>query len=163
MIVRGAGVTTGISLAEVYELPVAGAAEKLINISTRGQVNTGGAIMIAGFVVTGNAPKQVLVRGVGPGLAPLLPPAEQPLVLADPRIELFDAGGSSITSNDDWGAGGDAALINAAAASVGAFALPVGSKDAVLLLHLAPGRYTVHLTGVGGGTGIAIAEVYEVP
>jgi hypothetical protein len=46
---------------------------------------------------------------------------------------------------------------------VGAFALVPGSADAALLIHLAPGAYTVHLSGLGGTSGNALIEVYEVP
>ena len=45
-------------------------------------------------------------------------------------------------------------------ASVGAFELPVASRDAALVVLLAPGSYTAQ---VGGTGGIALVEVYEVP
>jgi hypothetical protein len=46
---------------------------------------------------------------------------------------------------------------------VGAFSLDAGSKDAALLLTLAPGVYSAQVTGVNGATGVALVEVYDVP
>jgi hypothetical protein len=57
----------------------------------------------------------------------------------------------------------NAAAITAAGNSVGAFALPANSRDAALVATLAPGNYTVEVTGVGGTTGVALVEVYELP
>ncbi len=58
--------------------------------------------------------------------------------------------------------GSGESLISSTAVAVGAFAFPAGSKDAGLLLYLAPGVYTVQLSGVGGATGVGLIEVYEV-
>jgi hypothetical protein len=55
-----------------------------------------------------------------------------------------------------------AAQIIAAAAQVGEFPLPAGSKDAALLITLQPGLYTAVVTGVGNTTGVALVEIYEV-
>jgi hypothetical protein len=158
-IASGADNGTGVSLVEVYETTSGSNAPKLINISTRGQVNTGSAVMIAGFVVTGNAPKKVLVRASGPALAPFGVTG----VLADPVLTLYNSSSVQIAQNDNWGSAGDGTLIAAAAAQVGAFALPTGSKDAVLLLNLQPGAYTAVASGSGNTTGVALIEVYEVP
>jgi len=49
------------------------------------------------------------------------------------------------------------------AARVGAFPLPAGSKDAAILVSLAPGNYTALVSGAGESSGIALVEVYEVP
>lgn len=83
--------------------------------------------------------------------------------MADPKLELFDNdnGGKNIGTNDNWG--GDT-QVAAAANAVGAFALAAANtKDAVLLVTLAPGAYSARLSGVGSTGGKAIAEVYEVP
>jgi len=121
---------------------------RLVNISTRAAF-VGGEPMIAGFVVV-DGPVTVLLRGAGPSLASFGVP--NPLV--DPQIQMI--GGPA---NNDW-TGADVA---AAAAQVGAFAFPAGSKDAALLVTLAPGSYTVHLTSADGGSGVALVEVYHVP
>jgi hypothetical protein len=61
--------------------------------------------------------------------------------------------------NDDW----TDPAIAAAAARSGTFALTAGSRDAALLVTLPPGTYTAQVSGVGGSTGVALIEVYEVP
>ena len=80
----------------------------------------------------------------------------------DPRIELYDnRTNQRIASNDDWGGVAEIASVSA---SVGAFALrSEASKDAVIVLTLQPGPYSVRVAGVGGTGGAALVEVYEVP
>ena len=126
----------------------------LSNISTRGLVEVDQDIIIGGFVVA-NAPLRVLIRGVGPTLANFGIQAP----LADPQITLLTQDGTILLSNDNW-SGQDVAD---AAAQVGAFALPAGSKDSAILVTLPPGAYTVRLSGVAGGSGTALLEIYEVP
>lgn len=79
-------------------------------------------------------------------------------VLADPKLEIHNAAGVKIAENDSWNA-----LLQPVARGVGAFDLTLGSRDAALLLTLAPGTYTAQISGIGGTTGEAIVEVYEVP
>ncbi len=97
----------------------------------------------------------MLIRGVGPGLAQLGVIG----VLAQPILSVYDSAGRLIASNTGWN---NSAAIATAAATVGAFALPAGSADSVLLLDLAPGNYTAQVSGVGSTTGIALVEVYEM-
>lgn len=157
--VSSADEKAGIALVEVYAGPAGG--PRLVNLSTRALVGTGENVAVAGFVVEGG-PKRVLIRGVGPTLANFgLPPAN---LLADPRLHLVASGGSTISSNEDWGAvSGDAATLAQVMKDCGAFELPAGSKDAALLVTLSPGAYTVQLTGTGASTGVALLEIYEVP
>lgn len=141
---------TGTALAEVYDAaPSSGA--RLANLSARSQLGTGGDVLIAGFAISGNTPRSVLIRAVGPGLAPLGVSG----ALADPKLALF-RGAAKIDENDQWRAG----VVGSAFSRVGAFALPSGSRDAALLVSLAPGSYTAQ---VSGGEGIALVEVYEAP
>ncbi len=158
--VRGNSGTTGVGLVEVYDaddssqnLPTA----ELINIATRGEVGTGPNVLIAGFVVSGDVPKRVLVRGIGPQLAGYGVLG----VLADPRINLVDGTQQVVASNDDWGDSEDVAAVISSTSEVGAFPLDEGSKDAVLLIWLEPGRYTAKVSGADGGTGVALIEVYD--
>lgn len=130
---------------------------RIVNISDRGLVGVDAATKITGFAVTGG-PVRVLIRAVGPTIGAA--PFNVPGVLADPRITLKAATGLDILSNDNW-SGADVA---SAAATAGAFALPVGSKDAALVVTLQPGTYTVHTSATpAGATGIVLLEVYEVP
>ncbi len=152
--VTGTG-AAGIALAELYDR-AAGSGARLINVSARAQVGTGAGILIAGFTLSGNVPKQILIRAIGPALSGFGVTG----VLANPRLDLY-RGSTVIQSNDDWG--GTAALTNAFA-SVGAFAIAsTASRDAALLLTLDPGSYTAQVSGVGGTTGVALVEVYEIP
>ena len=73
------------------------------------------------------------------------------------------SGSNAVFQNSGWSASPDAAAIATAAVRVGAFAFAVGSQDAALLVTLAPGAYTAQVTGVGGTTGLAILEIYELP
>jgi hypothetical protein len=130
------------------------------NLSVRGNAGAGNETLIAGFTIEATA-KQVLVRGVGPRLSTFGITG----ALADPKIVVYNSAGRAIAENDDWSATSEAetALVAGAAAKVGAFSLAAGSKDAALLRTLAPGTYTVHVSGVGGAAGIAIVEVFHVP
>jgi hypothetical protein len=133
--------------------------ERLINLSTRATTGPAGAdTLIAGFVLAGTAPKQVLIRAIGPTLTQF--DVAEPLSVA--RLELF-SGSAAVASNTGWDPNSvsTAALISAAAQRVGAFALPRGSKDAALLTTLEPGSYTAQVTGLGPTTGVALVEIYD--
>jgi 7-keto-8-aminopelargonate synthetase-like enzyme len=77
--------------------------------------------------------------------------------LADPKLEIYNAAGVKLTENDTWSPG-----LATTFASVGAFALAVGSRDAALLTSLPPGSYTAQIRGSDGGTGEALVEIYEL-
>ena len=126
----------------------------LRNLSTRGQVGTGNNILIAGFVVGGSSPKQILIRAIGPTLSGFGITG----ALADSQLELFK-GTTRIALNDNW-AGNTA--ITSASVTVGAFQLTANSLDAVVLAQLDPGAYTAQVSGVGGRTGVALVELYDV-
>jgi len=150
----GQGTESGTALIEVYD----GASKdggRLINVSTRARVGTGGDVPNIGFVIEGIQPKKVLIRAVGPTLAVFGVAG----VLADPQLELFE-GPSRLQHNDDWNG---SSVLTQAFSKVGAFGFsgPL-SKDAALLVTLEPGAYTAVVSGVGGGTGTVLVEVYEV-
>ena len=148
----------GLAIAEIYDADTADIpAGRLVNLSTRTQVGTGTGVLIAGFVITGDFPKQVLIRAIGPTLGQYGVPG----FLADPQLDLYVAGATTpMLSNDNWG--GTAALTTAFN-QVGAFALPDGaSKDAAILVTLNPGSYSAVVSGVGNTTGVALVEVYDV-
>jgi DNA-binding beta-propeller fold protein YncE len=156
----------GVALVEVYDAEAAQPATQLINLSTRGFVDTGDGVLVAGFAVTGDTPKRVLVRGVGPALAGFNVSGPLP----DPVLKVF-SGTTVLAQNDDWEtpqavAGAPAPAGGAEIATVstgaGAFTLPPGSKDAALLITLPAGSYSAVVSGAGGATGAALVEVYEV-
>lgn len=149
-----AGPTAGTVLVEGYDAG-SGGAGRIVNLSARHRVGTGGDILIAGFHLAGSGTARLLARAVGPTLAALGVNG----ALADPRLEVFDPAGTRVAEDDNW----DAALTPTFAA-VAAFPLPAGSRDAALVLTLAAGRsYTVQVSGVGGTTGEALVELYELP
>ncbi len=156
--VSGAGNTSGVVLVEAYDGASDDTSARLINASARAYVGTGADLLIPGFVIAGEGTVKMLVRAVGPGLAAFGVPG----TLADPQITLY-SGSTAIAANDDWGNAANAADIAATSARVGAFALPAGSQDAVLLVSLSAGAYTAVVSGAGATTGTVIVELYVVP
>ncbi|HVZ64633.1 MAG TPA: PQQ-binding-like beta-propeller repeat protein [Opitutaceae bacterium] len=157
--VSGVNSTTGVALAEIYDTESTSAPVRLANISARALVGTDANILIAGFIISGTSPKQVLIRATGPALAALGVPG----TLADPRLDVY-SGSTVVQSNDNWGDNGGATALSAAFSQVGAFPLSdPTSKDAALLITLAPGAYTAQVSGVNRGTGVALIELYEMP
>jgi YVTN family beta-propeller protein len=155
--ISGVGNTTGVALAEVYEVSASGT--RLVNISTRAEVGTGPNIIIPGFVIAGSGSDQLLARGDGPALTAFGVGG----ALAQPSLSVFDSSGNVIASNTGWGTNSNAAQIASAAAQVGAFALASGSADSALIVNVSAGAYTMQISGVNNSTGVALAEVYEVP
>jgi hypothetical protein len=151
------GISTGETLVEMYEVMDAGEAlngRRLVNISTRGMV-TPTAGLTAGFVIQGNVPRRVLIRGVGRTLRNY---GIQKYLL-DPRIDLYRQG-QWVAGNDNW-ADTDGAEVTYASAQGGAFTL-VDSTDAGLVINLDSGSYTAVLSSADGSTGVGMVEVYEV-
>jgi hypothetical protein len=161
----------GVAIAEIYDAAENPNSEyqRLVNISSRGKVMGTEGVLVGGFIVTGNSPKRMVIRGVGPGLDGYGVPA----TLADPRLLLFNSDQQLIGRNDNWGTPdpifdgqriASVSEIETANQTVGAFALTQGSADAALVLTLAPGAYTVHLeSATAGQTGNALIEIYEIP
>jgi hypothetical protein len=160
----------GVVLLEVYDAAAANSVnEKLVNLSARGFVDTGEGQLVAGFVVSGNTPKRVLIRGVGPGLNSFNVSGTLP----DPQLRIYATGSANpLAQNDNWETAqpvtamqsvANAAEITAAARAAGAFALSSGSRDAAVVVTLAPGNYTAVVSGTNNTTGVGLAEIFEVP
>ncbi len=130
---------------------------RLVNISCRAQVGTGSDILIAGFAVGGvgtAGSESLLIRASGPALVPFGVTGTLP----DPLLQLF-TGSAVLGSNDGWAG---SAAIEYAAAAVGAFPWTnTLSHDSALLQSLAPGPYTVQVSGEASDSGVALAEVYD--
>jgi len=150
----------GVALVEVYDAST-GQPLELRNLSTRAEAGAGDDVLIAGLVISGDAPLPILLRGVGPGLAAFGITG----VLVDPVLRVYEAapggGARLVATNDDWGLAADSGAVRSAAVAVGAFALNDVGRDASLLLHLEPGAYTVHLSGASG-SGLALLEAYAL-
>lgn len=147
-IVRGSANTTGVALVEVYDQD-SGPGSLLANLSTRGKVGTGANVMIGGVIVTDD--KTVLVRALGPtltqfGVANALP---------DPALELRNAQGALVDSNDNWQTSPQKTQIQATGYA------PPNAAEPALYVSLPTGNYTAIVRGVGPApTGTALVEVY---
>lgn len=110
-------------------------------------------MLIAGFIIQGptGSTKQVLVRGIGPSLTGF--GIAKPL--ANPTLELHDADGALIATNDNWKDTQQAEIMATQLA-------PTNDLESALIRTLPPGAYTVIISGVGDGSGIGLAEVYDI-
>jgi hypothetical protein len=127
---------------------------QLANISTRGFVQTADNVMIGGFTLGGASTNaRVAVRGIGPSLAS----SGLSNLLADPTLELHNANGTIMISNDDW------TDDSASAAQLTANGLALKNvKESGIFASLPPGPYTAILAGKNGGVGIGLIEIYNL-
>ena len=146
-VVSGVADSTGLALVEAYDLSQA-ANSKLANISTRGSVGTDSNVLIGGLIVIGNDPAKVVIRAVGPSLP-------VPDALEDPTLDLYDANGVVLQSNDNWRGPQEAEIIAAQLA-------PVRESESALIRSLSPGNYTAIVKGFGDTTGVGLVEVYNI-
>ncbi|MEY2497602.1 MAG: hypothetical protein QOD12_1158, partial [Verrucomicrobiota bacterium] len=123
-----------------------------VNISTRIAVGSGDNVLIGGFIITGNAPKQVILRAIGPSLkangAPL------PGTLQDPTLELH-YGDTILGYNDNWRDSQENEII---ATEIP----PTDEHESAMIATLIPGNYTAVLRGKDNTTGIAVVELYDL-
>ena len=125
-----------------------GAPTRLANIATRLRVGSDPAVLIGGIIVTGNEPKRLIVRAIGPSTG--LPGA-----LSDPQLEL-NSGGQTIAFNDNWqDAPNRQDIIDSTVA-------PTNDAESAILMTVNPGAYTAIVSGVGGSQGIAVVEAYDL-
>jgi hypothetical protein len=159
-IVRGVSNTTGVALAEVYDLNPQ-PSSFLRNISTRSFVQTGDNVMIGGFIVERTQPRgqRVIIRALGPELTQY----GVPNALADPALELYDANGYLIASNDNWQhtiIGGIITRPQVQDIRNSGYA-PANPSESVIIARLPAGNYTAIVRGVNNTTGVALVEVYR--
>ena len=150
-VVRGAGNGTGLGLAEIYDLSQSVPAA-VSNLSTRGFVQTGTNVLIGGFILGGVGPSNIVVRALGPSLA------EGGLTdfLVDPILDLRNANGTLVASNDNWADTQQAELEASGLA-------PTEAKEAAIYQALSPGIYTATVTGKNSSVGVGLVEVYRLP
>ncbi len=128
---------------------------RVMTFSARLVIGTEGAVAV--FTVEGAVSKTLLLRAVGPGLAPFGITG----LMANPQLEVFDGAGNPIAVNDNWDATANASMIATTTAAIGAFPLDVGSRDSAVLRSFAPGSYTVRATAASDAGGIAYLELYD--
>ena len=156
-VVRGKNDGTGVALVEVFDLDPA-ATSKVKNISTRGFVDTGNNVMIAGVIV---GPAEAtngdfLVRAIGPSLSNFGIQNS----LGDPTLELRDGSGTLIASNDNWKTRPDGTSQQAEIEATGI--PPTSDLESALVRTLPAGSYTAVVRGVNGTTGVGLVEVYHL-
>jgi len=147
-VVTGVGGSTGISLVEVYDLE-AGSDSSLANISTRGFVQTGNDVLIAGMIFDGQLARKTMVRAIGPSLA-------RADALADPTLELRNADGALVAANDNWqDAPNKQEIIDSSIP-------PANKMESAILQTLPAARYTAIVRGVNNTVGLALIEAYAL-
>jgi PKD domain len=123
----------------------------LLNLSTRGDILTGDNVLIAGIIITGTDPKEILFRGLGPSLAA----KNVPGALQDPTLELHDHTGAAIAFNDNWK--------DTQQADIQATGLaPTDDRESAILQSLAPAAYTAIERGKNNTTGVGLVEAYDL-
>ncbi|MDP9005003.1 MAG: hypothetical protein M3N12_09480 [Verrucomicrobiota bacterium] len=147
-VVSGAGGSTGVALVEVYDLE-AGSECSLANISTRGFVQTGDDILIAGLIFDGQLSRRTMVRAIGPSL-------RRADALADPQLELRDANGGLVAENDNWTDAPNKQEI------IDSLIPPSNNSESAILQTLPPARYTAIVRGVNNTVGLALVEAYAL-
>jgi hypothetical protein len=146
-VLSGVNQTTGTAVVEVYDLD--GAADsKLGNISTRGFVQGGDNVLIGGLIVVGQSAADAIVRAIGPSLT-------VPGAMVDPTLELRDANGILLGSNDNWRSTQETTIIATGVA-------PTQDAEAAIVTTFSPGSYTAIVRGANGTTGVAVVEVYQL-
>jgi CubicO group peptidase (beta-lactamase class C family) len=153
-VLKGNGGPEGIGVVEVYDLDQA-ADSKLANIASRGFVETDNGVMIGGVIVgpsSAAGSTKVVVRALGPSLANFGLNG----TLSDPTLDLVNASGTILRSNEDWQSSQQTEIEAAGLA-------PFNAAESALVETVAPGNYTAIVRGKGNTTGLALVEVYHVP
>jgi hypothetical protein len=149
-LVRGAGNSTGTGVVDAYDISAASPA-KLANIATRGFIQPGDKLMIAGFIVQNGTVKAV-VRAIGPSLSAF----GITNALPDTTLQVRDQNGGIVLENDDWQTSQKQEL-----ESIGL--QPSHNLEAALIVTLQPGQYTAQVRGKNGASGIGVVQVYFIP
>jgi uncharacterized repeat protein (TIGR03803 family) len=157
-ILQGKNNGAGVGIVEVYDLNQA-VNSKLANISTRGFVDTGNNVMIGGLIVSGGLAggnARVIVRAVGPSLGA----AGIQGALPNPNLDLHDASGALVASNDNWKVRPDGSSQQGEIEATGL--PPTNELESALVQNLGPGNYTAIIRGTNSTTGVAIVEAYTL-
>lgn len=150
-VLRGTNNTTGIGLVEIYDVDSSTATE-LGNLSVRANVLTDDNVLIGGIILRGDNPQRVVFRAIGPDLGGQ--GVANPL--QDPTLELHDANGATMASNDNWKDAPNRSEIEASGLA------PKDDRDSAILMTLPASNYTAIVRGVNRTTGVALAEAYKL-
>jgi hypothetical protein len=150
----------GINLDVIgYDL-VTNTTPYLANLSTRAFVQTGDNLVIGGIIVQGTQPKRVILRAIGPELSQY----GVSNAMADPTLELHNAGGALIGSNQDWQHTIIGGVITSDQVSdiTNSGHAPGDPRESAIIADLAPGNYTAIVRGVNNTMGVALVEAYDL-
>lgn len=150
-IIRGVADTTGIGLAEVYDLG-AGSEATLANISTRGLVRSGDDVMIGGFISSPTSTR-VAIRAIGPSLGALGVPNSLP----NPYLELHDSNGAITATNDNWQ--DDPAQVQEL---IDLGLAPQNPLESAVIATIPIGGHTAIVRDVAGAHGVGLVEIYQL-
>jgi hypothetical protein len=130
------------------------------NISTRSFVQTGDNVMIGGFIVQGTGAKRVIIRAIGPELSQFAGPDP----LANPTLELHNAAGALIGSNDDWQHTiiGGVIMSSQVRDIMNSGYAPGDGRESAIIADLPAGNYTAVVRGVNNTTGVGLVELYDL-
>jgi hypothetical protein len=151
-VVRGLGNTVGTGVVDAFDLSASSPAQ-LANIATRGLIQPGDKLMIAGFIIQ-NGPVRAVVRAIGPSLSAF----GITNALADTTLQLRDGNGALVVENDDWKVRTDGSSQQAELEATGL--QPTNDLEAAFLTTLQPGQYTAQVRGKPETTGIGVVQVY---
>ncbi len=151
-VMRGLGNTVGTGVVDAYDLN-AGSSARLANIATRGLIQPGDNLMIAGFIIQ-NGPIRAVVRAIGPSLAAF----GITNALADTTLQLRDRNGAIVVEDDDWKVRSDGSSQQAELEATGL--QPTDDREAAFVATLQPGQYTAQVRGKPEGTGVGVVQVY---
>ena len=140
---------SGVALFDLYDLHSPGS--QMINLSTRGKVETGNRVMIGGFIILGEQPTSYMIRAIGPSLLD----AGIANALLDPVLDIYNGDGVLINSNDDWRSDQQQQIIDSGLA-------PSNDREPAIIVTLAPGPYTGVIRGAGDSSGVALFEIYKL-
>src|SRR2546423_13192211 len=147
-IFSGAGWAAGAALICSFIAQPVFAISGAVNLSPRMVVQTGDNVLIGGFIVYGSGQKRIAVRAIGPSLSIAGK-------LTDPMLELHDATGAIIASNDNWKSSQQSEITTAGLA-------PGNDLESALIATINPGPFTVVVKGVNNVTGVAVMEIYDL-
>ena len=151
VVLRGANNTTGLGLIEVYDIDMRNGS-KLANLSTRAVVGTGDNVLIGGLIVRGNRIHSIVFRAIGPSLQN----AGIDNALLDPTLEIKNAQGVTVASNDDWRNGPNVLDLEESGLQ------PTNDREAAVLMPLVTSEYTAIVRGKDGTTGTGLVEIYQL-
>lgn len=150
-VLRGVDNTTGVGLAEVYDVDP-GSASQLANLSARAFSSSADNVLIGGLILQGTNFKRFLFRALGPSLAQ----HQIGNPLPDPVLDLYDSNGVLVATNDNWRDAANVPEIE------GTGAQPGDDREAAILMPLSAGAYTFVAHGKEGASGTALVEAYRL-